>query len=88
MMPSPFGDEEEVAKVPLKEALRILRTAVPKQTSLPVLRSIRMHSDGDTTTSMRSFPSSLGATLSLGSANRRKRCSWTLIPKTSTSKCH
>lgn len=48
MMPNLFGDEEEVAKVPLKEALRLLRTAVPKQTSLPVLRSIRMHSDGDT----------------------------------------
>lgn len=42
-----FG-EDEVPRTPLKEALRLLRLVVPKRSTLPVIRSVRIHSDGST----------------------------------------
>lgn len=43
-----FDEDPEVPKTPLKEALRLLRLVVPRQTTLPILRSVRIHSDGST----------------------------------------
>lgn len=43
-----FEDEETPEKITLKGALRLLRIAVPKRTTLPILRKICVHSDGDT----------------------------------------
>jgi DNA polymerase III sliding clamp (beta) subunit (PCNA family) len=42
------GEGPTEQKTPLKEALRLLRLVVPKATTLPILRSVCVHSDGST----------------------------------------
>lgn len=41
-------DDDIASSVTMKEAIRLLRLVVPKRSSLPILHSVRIHSDGYT----------------------------------------